>query len=55
MLLSALVLAGCDTATDLPEPPHMPKMSLFYMLTPNPQDSLFGKLFRQRQLYVSNS
>ena len=54
-LLAALALAGCETATDLPEPPHTPRVSLFYILTPAPQDSAFGDLFRQRQLYVSNS
>ena len=55
LLLAALALAGCETATDLPEPPHTPRVSLFYILTPAPQDSAFGDLFRQRQLYVSNS
>ena len=55
-ILTALAtLAGCETATDLPEPPHTPRVSLFYMLTLAPQDSSFSELFRQRQLYVSNS
>ena len=54
-LLVALALAGCETATNLPEPPHTPRVSLFYVLTPAPQDSSFSELFRQRQLYVSAS
>jgi hypothetical protein len=55
-LLAALTtLAGCETAANLPEPPHTPRVSLFYVLTPAPQDSSFSELFQQRQLYVSNS
>lgn len=49
------LLAGCESAADLPEPPHTPRVSLFYVLTPAPQDSAFAELFQQRQLYVSNS
>jgi hypothetical protein len=55
LLLAALALAGCESATDLPEPAHTPRVSLFYLLTQAPQDSSFQKLFEQRQLYVSNS
>ncbi|MCI1189480.1 DUF4249 domain-containing protein [Hymenobacter sp. DH14] len=55
VFLTALALAGCETATNLPEPPHTPRVSLFYVLTPAPLDSSFVELFRQRQLYVSNS
>ena len=55
LFFPALALAGCETATNLPEPPHTPRVSLFYVLTPAPQDSSFSELFRQRQLYVSNS
>ncbi len=53
--LAVLALAGCESATNLPEPPHTPRVSLFYVLTPAPQDSSFGELFEQRQLYVSAS
>ncbi|MFD2718165.1 DUF4249 domain-containing protein [Hymenobacter monticola] len=55
LLLAAAALAGCETSADLPEPPHTPRVSLFYVLTPTPQDSSFLELFQQRQLYVSNS
>ncbi|MDQ2793568.1 MAG: DUF4249 domain-containing protein [Bacteroidota bacterium] len=55
LLLAAWALAGCESATDLPEPPHTPRVSLLYLLTQAPQDSSFRELFRQRQLYVSNS
>ena len=55
LLLAALALAGCESATDLPEPAHTPRVSLFYLLTQTPQDSSFRELFEQRQLYVSNS
>jgi Domain of unknown function (DUF4249) len=55
LLLAVLALGGCETAADLPEPPHTPRVSLFYVLTPTLQDSSFSELFRQRQLYVSNS
>ena len=54
-LAALIALAGCETATDLPEPPHTPRVSLFYVLTQAPQDSAFSELFQQRQLYVSNS
>ena len=55
-LLAALAaLTGCETDAGLPEPPHTPRVSLFYVLTPAPQDSSFAELFQQRQLYVSNS
>ena len=53
--LVALALAGCETATDLPEPPHTTRVSVFYVLTTAPQDSSFSELFQQRQLYISNS
>ena len=49
------VLAGCETATDLPEPPHTPRVALLYTLSTAPQDSSFRELFAQRQLYISNS
>ncbi|MDB5270170.1 MAG: hypothetical protein JWP58_3210 [Hymenobacter sp.] len=49
------VLTGCETAADLPEPPHTPRVSLLYLLNQTPQDSSFNELFRQRQLYVSSS
>ncbi|GAA4041081.1 hypothetical protein GCM10022409_28840 [Hymenobacter glaciei] len=54
-LFAVLALVGCESATDLPEPPHTPRVSLFYLLTPAPQDSAFDELFRQRQLYISSS
>jgi hypothetical protein len=55
LLFAATALAGCESTADLPEPPHTPRVSLFYVLTPAPQDSSFQELFQQRQLYVSNS
>jgi hypothetical protein len=58
LVLLALVssaLASCETTVDLPEPPHTPRVSLSYVLTPTPQDSSFSELFGDRQLYISNS
>jgi len=54
-LLLATALAGCETAVDLPEPPHTPRVSVMYTLMPGPQDSSFAELFGGRQLYISNS
>ena len=54
-MLTATALAGCETAVDLPEPPHKPRVALLYTLTTAPQDSSFSQLFGQRQLYISNS
>ncbi|MBF9143668.1 DUF4249 domain-containing protein [Hymenobacter properus] len=55
LLLAAAALAGCESDAGLPEPPHTPRVSLFYVLTQAPQDSSYQELFQQRQLYVSNS
>ena len=55
LFTASAALAGCETDAGLPEPPHTPRVSLFYVLTPAPQDSSFTELFQQRQLYVSNS
>ena len=56
LALAALAaLAGCQTATNLPEPPHSPRVALLYTLTTAPQDSSFAELYRRRQLYISNS
>jgi hypothetical protein len=55
IVLCASVLVSCETTVDLPEPPHTPRVALSYMLTPTPQDSSFGELFGDRQLYISNS
>ncbi|GAB3855616.1 hypothetical protein GCM10028822_26750 [Hymenobacter terrigena] len=55
LLLATAALAGCETATDLPEPPHTPRVALMHILTTAPLDSSFYELFQQRRLYVSNS
>ena len=55
ILLAATALAGCETTVNLPEPPHTPRVALLYTLTTAPQDSSFGELYAQRQLYISNS
>ena len=55
ILLAATALAGCETTVNLPEPPHTPRVALRYTLTTAPQDSSFGELYGQRQLYISNS
>ena len=55
ILLAATALAGCETTVNLPEPPHTPRVALLYTLTTAPQDSSFGELYNQRQLYISNS
>ena len=55
ILLAATALAGCETTVNLPEPPHTPRVALRYTLTTAPQDSSFGELYAQRQLYISNS
>ncbi len=54
-LATLAVLAGCETETNLPEPPHTPRVALRYTLTTAPVDSAFYDLFQLRQLYVSNS
>ena len=54
-LATLAVLAGCETETNLPEPPHTPRVALRYTLTTAPVDSSFYDLFQLRQLYVSNS
>lgn len=54
-LAAAGLLAGCETTVDLPEPPHTPRVALFHVLTPAPEDSSFRELYYERQLYVSNS
>ena len=46
---------GCETTLDLPEPPHTPRVALTYTLTTALQDSSFLDLYRQRQLFISNS
>ena len=55
LFLAAAALASCESATDLPEPPHTPRVALMYTLTNAPLDSSFYDLFQQRRLYVSNS
>ena len=55
ILLAATALVGCETTVNLPEPPHTPRVALRYTLTTAPQDSSFGELHNQRQLYISNS
>ncbi|MDO7854776.1 DUF4249 domain-containing protein [Hymenobacter convexus] len=55
LLLATAGLAGCETAVDLPEPPHTPRVALTYTLTPGPPDSSFAELYGGRQLYISNS
>ena len=55
LFLTAAALAGCESATDLPEPPHTPRVALMYTLTNAPLDSSFYDLFQQRRLYISNS
>ncbi|GAB2862003.1 DUF4249 domain-containing protein [Hymenobacter ruber] len=55
LLLATAVLAGCESATDLPEPPHTPRVALMYTLTTAPLDSSFAELFQLRKLYISNS
>lgn len=55
VLLASMALSGCETAVDLPEPPHTPRVALTYTLTPAPQDSSFAELYGGRQLYISNS
>ena len=55
LLLAATALAGCETAVNLPEPPHTPRVALMYTLTTAPLDSSFQALFEERQLYISNS
>ncbi len=55
LLSAAAALAGCESAVDLPEPPHTPRVALMYTLTTAPLDSSFQDLFHLRQLYVSNS
>ena len=54
-LAAAALLTGCETAIDLPEPPHTPRVAMLYTLTAAPLDSSFQELFRQRQLYISKS
>ena len=55
IFLAAALLSGCETAIDLPEPPHTPRVALLYTLTNAPLDSSFQELFRQRQLFISKS
>ncbi|MGY3089856.1 hypothetical protein ACVWYF_002904 [Hymenobacter sp. UYAg731] len=55
LLLATAALAGCESATDLPEPPHTPRVALMYTLTSAPLDSSFADLFQQRKLFISNS
>jgi hypothetical protein len=52
---AALALSGCETDTNLPEPPHTPRVALMYTLTPAPLDSSFYELFQMRKLFISNS
>ena len=54
-LLLLLPLAACETAIDVPEPPHTPRIALTYVLTSNPADTSFAALLAQQVLYVSNS
>ena len=55
LFLATTALAGCETAVNLPEPPHTPRVALMYTLTTAPLDSAFQELFSERQLYISNS
>ena len=55
LLFASAALASCESATDLPEPPHTPRVALMHVLTTAPLDSSFYELFQQRRLYVSNS
>ncbi len=54
-LLPLLPLAACETAIDVPEPPHTPRIALNYVLTSNPADTSFAALLAEQVLYVSNS
>lgn len=53
--LMGLLLGACETATDLPEPPHTPQVALLYSLSNQDTAQIDDQILRQRQLYVSTS
>lgn len=55
VLLLLALLTGCETAIDVPEPPHTPRLALRYVLTSDPADTAFVELVEQQRLFVSNS
>ena len=56
LLLSlALLLGACESSTNLPEPPHTPKVALTYSLSNQDTSQVDGSLLRSRQLFVSAS
>ncbi|MBC6988162.1 DUF4249 domain-containing protein [Hymenobacter sp. BT491] len=53
LALSAMLgLAACETAIDVPAPPHTPRISLLYILNTDTRDSA---VLGQRQVFVSSS
>ncbi|WP_345220517.1 DUF4249 domain-containing protein [Hymenobacter koreensis] len=53
---TSLLLAGCETSIDVPEPEHTPRIATSYVLDAGPaNDSLGRQLFSDRQPFVSVS
>ncbi|MBX0292277.1 DUF4249 domain-containing protein [Hymenobacter sp. HSC-4F20] len=55
LLLAATFLSGCETAVNLPEPAHTPRIALRYLLSTEAPGQQSASMLTFNQLYVSNS
>lgn len=55
LLPAATLLSGCETAVDLPEPEHTPRIALRYLLSSEAPSQQSSSMLTFNQLYVSHS